>query len=329
MQNVPTLFPKTLLTIRALSTIIDGETMKGTERNPAMKTSELRVRDPYILAENGVYYLYKTNVCHVGTRILVHQSRDLVEWDEGRVVYELSPTGWKKEQLWAPEVHAWNGKYYLFVSILGKHGLRGTEISVSDTLGGPFVPVSDRPATPLDQSAIDGTLFVDGDTPYIVYSRDWPHCYDESIGAYVGEIWGCEMTKDLTSPAGAPFCMFRSSDCPLSARKPARHDWEGKPVARYGSDAPFLMRLPSGKIYLTWSPIPGNNYIVAGAMADSIRGEWTHVEPAVFDGNGGHAMFFCDFDGTDKMCIHSPEIDGEERARFLPVSITEEGVRLL
>ena len=123
-----------------------------------MKRSEMRVRDPYVVAANGTYYLYKTDVCHVGTRVLVHKSRDLEEWDEGTVVYTLDASGWKKAELWAPEVHAWRGKYYLFVSILGTNGKRGTEISVSNAPDGTFRPVSDSPATPIEQSAIDGTL---------------------------------------------------------------------------------------------------------------------------------------------------------------------------
>ncbi|MBE6590147.1 MAG: hypothetical protein E7643_08205 [Ruminococcaceae bacterium] len=294
-----------------------------------MKTEALRVRDPYILAENGIYYLYKTNIPHVGTSIAVHTSRDLHEWSERPVtVYSLDTSTWKEGQLWAPEVHAWNGKYYLFVSVLGKNGLRGTEISVSSTPDGTFIPLANRPATPLDQSAIDGTLFCEDGRPYIVYSRDWPHCFDEGLGSYVGEIWGCELTEDLSAPVGAAFLMFRSTDCPLSASAPVRHEWEGKSVARYGSDAPFLQRLPNGRIYLTWSPIPGGNYVVLGATADSIHGKWEHVASPVFSENGGHAMFFCDFDGQDIMCIHAPEREGDERALFLPVSVTSDGVFL-
>lgn len=294
-----------------------------------MKTAELRVRDPYILAENGVYYLYKANICHVGTAVVVQRSCDLTEWGEPTTVYTPDPAYGKAEQLWAPEVHRWKGKYYLFVSYLTESGLRGTGISVSSTPEGPFLPVSDRPATPASQSAIDATLFEEDGIPYIVYSRDWPHCYDSAIGAYVGEIWGCAMTDDLSAPAGEPFLMFRSTDCPLSAASPARHAWEGKEIARYGSDAPYLLRLPNGKIYLTWSPIPGNNYVVLGAVADSLRGAWTHLSPPLFDSNGGHAMFFQDFDGQDRMCIHCPEREGDERACFLPVRITNDGIALL
>jgi len=293
-----------------------------------MKTAELRVRDPYILAENGVYYLYRSGVVHVGSEIVVQKSRDLIEWGEPTTVYTLDASGWKKAQLWAPEVHAWRGKYYLFVSILGTSGLRGTEISVSDSPEGPFLPVSSLPATPIDQSAIDGTLYEEDGKPYIVYSRDWPFCFDESIGAYVGEIWARELTEDLSAPVGEAFLLFRSLECPLSAKAPARHDWEGKPVARYGSDAPFLRRLGNGKILLTWSPIPNNNYVIFGATADAIRGEWTHLDTPIFDGNGGHAMFFDDFDGVTKMCFHCPEREGDERATFLPVSLTD-GIKLL
>ena len=293
-----------------------------------MKTAELRVRDPYILAENGVYYLYRTNLVHVGNEIVVQKSRDLIEWEAPTTVYTLDISGWKKAELWAPEVHAYHGKYYLFVSVLGKSGHRSTEISVASSPEGPFLPVSDAPATPAEQSAIDGTLYEENGTPYIVYSRDWPFCFDASIGAYVGEIWAQQLTEDLSAPVGEAFRLFRSTDCPLSAKAPARHDWEGKPVARYGSDAPFVRRLGNGKLLLTWSPIPDGNYVILGAVADTIRGAWTHLDAPIFDGNGGHAMFFDDFDGSVKMCFHCPECEGKERATVLPVELSD-GIRLL
>ena len=293
-----------------------------------MNFHDLRVRDPYILFENGTYYLYRANIVHVGNEIVVQKSRDLVTLDEAHTVYTLDTSTWKSAQLWAPEVHAWRGKYYLFVSILGKSGLRSTEISVASTPDGPFLPVSDSPATPAEQSAIDGTLFEDEGVPYIVYSRDWPFCFDEAIGAYVGELWARPLTRDLSAPAGEAFRLFRSTDCPLSARAPACHDWEGKPVRRYGSDAPFLQRLPSGKILLTWSPIPDNNYVVFGAVADTIRGNWEHLDTPIFDQNGGHAMFFRDAENRLLMSIHAPEREGDERARFFPVTLTENGITL-
>lgn len=283
------------------------------------KTTDIRIRDPYIVAKNGTYYLYSSSVKEFSNSVCVYKSTDLTNWQEPIPVYTLDTSGWKDYDLWASEVHEYNDKYYLFVSIMGKSGLRGTEISVSDTPDGTFTPIANRPATPLDKSCIDGTLFVDGDTPYIVYSRDWPDNYITEIGAYVGQICACELSKDLTTPVGEPFLLFNSNDCPYSAQAASPTPWEGKNVLRYGSDAPFIQRLSNGKLFLTWSPIPANNYVVLGATADNIRGPWTHIEPPLYDNNGGHAMFFTDFDGTKKMCIHQPEKFTQERALIIQV----------
>ena len=284
-----------------------------------MKREDIRIRDPFVIAEGGVYYIYSSTCSRDGTTVEVYKSRDLENWDEPTVVYRMAKDSWKEKELWAPEVHRYLGKYYLFVSILGKNGLRGTEISVSDTPDGIFEPISDRPATPPTQSCIDGTLFVDGETPYIVYSHDWPDNYVAEKDVYVGEICAVELSRDLRKPVGEPFVLFASSDVPYSAAAVTPTSYLGKRLMRYGSDAPFVRRLKNGKIFLTWSPIPANNYVVLGALADSIRGPWTHIDAPLYDNNGGHAMFFTDFDGTEKMVLHQPEKPMLERARIIPV----------
>ena len=281
-----------------------------------MNRKDIRTRDPFIVAHDGIYYLYCATGSKDGKSIVAYRSRDLEEWEEPVEVYRLSTETWKLAELWAPEVHLYRGKFYLFLSIKGKNGLRGTEISVADTPMGPFVPIADRAATPLDKSCIDGTLFVDGDTPYIVYSRDWPDHYVPEKGAYVGQLAAQQLSEDLTTPVGEPFCLFESSDCPYSAERPAKHPWQGEDVARFGSDAPFFNRLSDGRLFLTWSPFAANNYVVLGAVAKDIRGPWTHIDTPLYDNNGGHAMFFTDFDGVRKMCIHQPERYPDERTRI-------------
>ena len=211
-----------------------------------MKRKDLRVRDPYILAFNGKYYLYKANNLEEPEHVVVQVSEDLENWsDEEKTVYTFPKDSWKQAEIWAPEVHEYRGKFYIFLSIKGKNGLRGTEISVSDTPDGIFTPITDRPATPLDKSCIDGT-------PYIIYSHDWPDNYVEEKGAYVGQIWGQELSDDLKDPVGDPFLMFDSVDSPCSAKAPAFHEYNGKDIFRYGSDAPFLNRLSDGRLFLTW-----------------------------------------------------------------------------
>lgn len=293
-----------------------------------MKREHIRIRDPYIVAKDGIYYLYSSTTSTDETIVEVYRSRDLENWDEPTVVYKLCTDTWKMRDLWAPEVHEYCGKYYMFLSIKGKSGLRGTEISVSDTPDGMFLPITDRPSTPITQSCIDGTLFVENGTPYMVYSRDWSGNYIAEKDIYVGQICAIELSKDLKEPVGEPFLLFESTDVPCSAIAASPTRYKEKIVMRYGSDAPFINKLKSGKLFLTWSPFPGNNYVVLGAVADTLRGPWTHMEKPLFENNGGHAMFFTDFDGTKKMCIHQPEKYLEERARIFTV-IEEEDELLI
>ncbi len=285
--------------------------------------SEIRIRDPFVVAHENTYYLYGTIGEDRGERSLyTYESQDLVHWDNKCTIFTLSEDGWAKGELWAPEVHRYNGKFYLFVSILGKNGLRGTQIAVCDTPNGTFLPLVDAPATPAGQSCIDGTLYVEDGVPYMVYSHDWPDCYYPEKGVYIGDICAIQLTPDLSASVGEPFLLFSSIEVPLSAVAPVTHPFEGKMVTRYGSDGPFLQTLSDGTLYLTWSPIPGGNYVVLGAVSESgkLRGPWRHLDTPLYDQHGGHAMFFTDFSGQRKMAIHAPERYPDERACLLDVT---------
>ncbi len=161
-----------------------------------------------------------------------------------------------------------------------------------------------------------------------MYSADWPDNYDEEKGCYVGEIWAVEMTEDLTDRVGEPFRLFKSDESPSSyvGTFVKRGNEE---TTRFGSDGPFLTKLSNGNIILTWSPIPERNYIVAAAISENgIRGKWRHLDN-IYENNGGHAMFFDDFDGSKKMVIHYPELYPEERAVFFLVEEKDGTLQLL
>ncbi len=281
------------------------------------RTEDIRIRDPFILPHQGFYYLYGTIDEPKARELYVFRSRDLENWDEPTVIYTLREDSWALGELWAPEVHIFGERFYLFHTMLGKDGIRATEISVADSPCGPFLPISDRPATPAGRGCIDGSLYVEDGRPYMVYSHDWPNCYREEMGAYVGEIEAIELSADLTHAVGAPFLLFTSKDAPLSGEHPTHCRWGGRNIVRYGSDAPFVFQQEDGSLLLLWSPIPDGNYVVLGAVADTIRGPWRHLDTPIFDGNGGHPMVFRDFDGALRMSIHHPEIYWQERPRFL------------
>ena len=280
-----------------------------------VKREDLRVRDPFIVVHEGMYYLYATTG---ETTLSYYTGTDLENWEPGGVAFEIPKDFWAYRDVWAAEVHEYRGKFYLLVSLLGKNGLRGTQIAVCDTPKGPFVPLVDRAVTPQSQSCIDGTLYVHEGAPYILYSHDWPDNFETAKGAYVGQICAAQLREDLTAIEGEPWVLFSSDESPYSKAHPHRILWEGKEALRYGSDAPFVQKLSDGRLLLTWSPYLQNNYVVLGVVSESgdVRGPWTHLETALYDRNGGHAMFFRDLTGRYCMCIHAPEAQMLERAHI-------------
>lgn len=301
--------------------------MKGRE-SLMQKRLDLRVRDPFIVPYEGYYYMYGTREERT---VFCYRSRDLENWEILCDVFTIPTDSWGVRNVWASEVHLYNSRFYLFVSLLSKNGLRGTQVAIADTPYGSFEPLCNRPLTPVEQSCIDGTLFLDGDTPYIIYSHDWPDNYVKEKDAYVGELWGAQVREDLSEIVGEPFLLFASDEAPLSRETPHRISKDGAGFVRYGSDAPFLQRLSDGRLFLTWSPYLQDRYVVLYAISESgdIRGPWKHGDAPLFGEDGGHAMFYRDFDGGLRMCLHAPEKPPMERARIFRMRENDGGLEIL
>src|SRR5699024_1812163 len=142
---------------------------------------DLNVRDPFILTDekNDNYILYKTS--HIistdseeVSAIVAYKSKDLEHWKGPYVVFKNPINNWATGAAWAPEVHEYRGKYYLFVTLTSnvewkkeqkgwpKYRFRGTQIFYANNPMGPFLPFKNYlPQTPLDQMALDGTFWVE------------------------------------------------------------------------------------------------------------------------------------------------------------------------
>ena len=272
-----------------------------------LKREDIRIRDPFIYTdrENGCYYMYGTTACKEGSlstepTLTVYKTEDLEHFSEGKVIFSGEEIGfWAYRDYLAPEMHKYNGKYYLFVSFKSEKRHRATQILVCDTPDGRFQPVSKEPITPPDWECLDGTLWVENGVPYMVFCHEWVQVVD-------GEIWAVPLKEDLSAPAGEPFFLFRASENPnVSAGK------RGQRV----TDGPFLFR-EEGKLKMIWSSFYEGRYLVLEAESDSIHGKWEH-KGSRYDFDGGHAMLFETLDGTRMISLHSPNKAGLERAMFL------------
>ena len=276
-----------------------------------LKRDEIRIRDPFILTdeEAGCYYMYGTTNLVDGSLVAypkfsVYKSYDLESFEEPRVIFDGAEYGfWADRDFWAAEVHKYNGRYYLFGSCKAEGKCRTTEIFVSDTPDGMYVPVSKNNITPEGWECLDGTLWVEVGKPYRVFSHEWVQVRD-------GEIWAVELSDDLSSPVGEPFKLFSASDNPNVS---ALDGMSGC----YVTDGPFLYR-EDEKVKMIWSSFYEGRYLVLEAESESLRGEWRHGGSR-FDFDGGHAMTFTTLDGKRMISLHAPNRAGFERAQFYEV----------
>lgn len=329
---------------------------------------DIPVHDPYVVAneEEQMYYLYTSGRIMVNENeedvgVLVYKSKDLIHWQApdldgdtengitNNLVYTVTsndenPEYWNDGSApWAPEVHEYNGKYYLFTTLANQEEVLekmradrqayGTEhrwqdtyyrasiIAESDSPTGPFKDLSpSAPVTPRDLMTLDGTLYVDPDgQPWLVYAHEWLQKID-------GTIEAIPLTEDLKAASGEPIYLFKGSDAPWYS-----DTFYGAPLARgdanyqtaeedtlglvnseqlppYVTDGPCLYETENGSLVMLWTSYRMHNqeYVETQAISrtGSIYGPWEQLEPLVGD-NKGHGMVFDTFDGTKLMIMHN------------------------
>ena len=273
---------------------------------------DINIRDPFVLADGGVYYLYGTRGSECwgkGTGLDVYVSRDLVNFEEPRVVFTPPEGFWADKNFWAPEVHKYDGAYYMFVSFKADGKCRGTQILKADSPLGPFKLHSDGPVTPRDWECLDGTLYIErseDNRPYIVFCHEWVQITD-------GTVCALKLSKDLKKAEGEPVVLFHASEAPWIV------DIRG---GNYVTDGPFMYTDDEGKITLLWSSFGTEGYTLAVAKSGSntIKGPWVQRPELLFSKDGGHGMLFKAYDGRVMGTLHSPNINGEERPYFFDVT---------
>ncbi len=278
-----------------------------------MKRTDINIRDPFVLLDGGVYYLYGTRgaTCWgLASGFDVYVSRNLESWEGPIPCFENDGTFWANRNYWAPEVYHRQGAYYMFASFKSEGRARGTAILRAESPRGPFVPYSDGCVTPPEWECLDGTLYVSRlGKPYMVFCHEW-------IQAGDGEICVLPLTDDLRAAAGAPRVLFHASDAPWCRLMHHSSGREG-----YVTDGPFLWRTEDGTLLCLWASFSQDGYAEAVARSDSgeIDGPFVQIDP-LFLHDGGHGMVFRSLEGTLYLALHSPNAHLQERPVFIPLA---------
>ncbi len=309
------------------------------DRAPAeypLPLDELRVRDPFIYADTTTqtYYMYASvfnRAAGEGQGVEVYKSKDLRRWSAPERVLTVSEDDWASKWVWAPEVHAYGGRYYLITTLTADDTLaahlttprpiakwppayvRGVQIFVADRPDGPFRRFRNAPHLRADWKTLDGTLWVEGGRPYLVFCHEWVQIRDGTIDFVM-------LSDDLSEIVGGSKVLFAASDAP----------WVRSTGGGYGyiTDGCFLYRTKTGRLLMLWSSTGEDGYAIGTAISatDSIGGPWVHRPERLFPDNGGHGMLFRTFGGQLLLTLHQPNRHPEERVKFY--RIEDQGDRL-
>ncbi|WP_159699038.1 glycoside hydrolase family 43 protein [Arthrobacter sp. 18067] len=294
-----------------------------------MRLDQIQIRDPFVLTQqsSGCYLLFGSTDKNIwsgpATGFDCYRSSDLATWEGPLPAFRPSPEFWSHEQYWAPEVHQYQGRYFMFATFTAPGRFRGTQVLSAAAPEGPYEPWSDGPVTPGDWECLDGTLHVDdAGTPWMVFCHEWKQVHD-------GAMMAQRLSPDLRTAEGVPVFLFSASEAPWSRALdvPSVQDSEF-PV--HVTDGPFLFRLSSGKLIMLWSSFGDHGYAMGIARSESgtVLGPWTQEPEPLWSTDGGHGMIGRALDGSLFLTLHQPNKSPHERAAFFPLIEGEDTVVL-
>ncbi|MEJ2501910.1 MAG: glycoside hydrolase family 43 protein [Gemmatimonadota bacterium] len=298
------------------------------------RLEDVRMRDASVLADeaSGRYYLVASGR---GATVRAYTSTDLATWEGPHTVYRTPDAMWGEDVgirgIWAPELHAYRGRYYLFLTFdsdaeLPEHWdpwipwlprvRRASQVLVADSPLGPFRPFSNEPTLPADMMTLDGTLWEEDGVPYMVFSHEWVQIVD-------GAMAMIRLTDDLSATVGEPTTLFRASEAPWGERS---REW-----GCWVTDGPWLHRSESGRLFMLWSSFSETGYTVGLAVSESgtLAGPWVQQEEPIYSDDGGHPMLFRAFDGRLIMSLHSPNGGPDTRIHLFEMEDTGETLRIV
>lgn len=293
-----------------LMTTLGGGARADQFANPL----DVRLADPQVLYDNGVYYMYATSNI---AGFKVWTSSDLVNWRDRGAAYRRTASTWGRNRFWAPEVIKYGSTYYMFYGAGGAPNdvMRICVASSASPLG-PFIDIA-APLWDDGKSYIDAHVFIDSDGQrYLFASQDMSMPADGNSHIVVAKL-NASMTGLTTA----------ITDCivPSVSWEYAGNRWNEAPfVVKHGN---YYYMLYSGNVYSS------SNYAVGYATATSPMGPWTKYSgnPVLKKATGvsgpGHCSVVKSPDGTEDWIVyhtHQQASGGGERQlaidrmRFVP-----------
>jgi GH43 family beta-xylosidase len=281
--------------------------------------------DPWVVYENGYYYLARSQ----GNSVWITRATSLedIHQNSGRstsVRAWAAPAGTAySSQIWAPELHHFNGNWYIYVAASdgdnANHRMQVLQRTGNDPFG-TFSRVGQL-AAQTDRWAIDGTAFEWNGSLYFVWSG-WPGSTDGLQNLYIARMQNPTTISGERVLLSAPTLAWERHGLPIN---------EGPEILVHDGTLSIIY---SGSGY--WS----NDYALGrltfngtGSVLDPTA--WTKSQQPVFQKTSaitgvGHASFTTSPDGSENWIVYhahaDPAVFNEDRViRIQPFTFNADG----
>ncbi len=267
----------------------------GKFKNPILSPAP----DPWVTYRDGFYYVMHTT----GNNLQIYKTSAMSRLSAARPVTVWTPpaTGPNSRDIWAPELHFLNGKWYIYYAadnngVDATHRMFVLENAAPDPTTGTW---TDRGQLnlPDDKWAIDGTVLQLSGQLYFAWSG-----WETSVGGQQN-IYMCK----LANPYTATGSRIQVSTPTLT--------WEKQGFA-VNEGPEFLTH--NNRVFLTYSAsFCGTDQYALGELAADTTADlatataWTKAQNPVFgpySGNGtygvGHNSFFTSRDGRENWLLY-------------------------
>ena len=280
---------------------------QGTFHNPLLPTGP----DPWVEYHDGFYYYMNTT----GTNLTLWKTREMADLKSApkKVVWTPPTSGPYSHEIWAPEIHFLEGKWYIYFAAdegtNQTHRIWVLENPSADPLEGEWT-MKGKLAAPSDKWAIDASVFEDQGKLYFIWSG-WEGDENGTQSIYIARLknpWTVEGHRARISTPEYPW--EKVGDIPKSLR-------EGNPPHIDVNEGPEAL-LHDGKVFVVYSASAcwTDNYalgmLTAAAGADLVNpAVWKKSPKPVFQQSPGaqvyatgHNSFFKSRDGKQDWILY-------------------------
>ena len=272
----------------------------GTFTNPLLQSGP----DPWVVWWKGFYYYSNSS----GKNLTLRKTADItgLRHAEKKVVWTPEPGHPWSNELWAPELHRWGNKWYIYFAAdagdNASHRIYVVENDNDDPIEGTW-KLKGKVGDSSDKWAIDATLFELSGNHYLVWSG-WKGDSDGEQDLFIAHMsnpWTIDSPRTLISKP--------TYDWETHGDLPGRHVSVNEgPEALLHGDKLFIVFSASG----CWTDFYALGALQANAGANLLdAGSWTKIDHSLLSTDPkagvfgpGHNGFFKSPDGKQNWIIY-------------------------